>query len=183
MISKPLGFWDTVVFSDESQFAQFSDSSRVLVWRLPSQEFSLRHLQPTVKFGGFSVMIWGAIRTTGCSELVVCDVNANAEKYISILDQGLLSAFHSGKLRRRSTLFMQDGAPCHTAKKTKDWLAKERIKCLLQHIQGVSTRDLYYRQGSDTYAPTTYNPKDKMEVYHFYMLEIYLLCPPLKAVL
>ena len=28
------------------------------------------------------------------------------------------------------TLFMQDGAPCHTSKKTKDWLAKERIKCL-----------------------------------------------------
>ena len=29
MISKPVEFWDTVVFSDESRFAQFSDSSQI----------------------------------------------------------------------------------------------------------------------------------------------------------
>ena len=51
--------------------------------------------------------------------------NVNAEKYINILDQGLLPEFHSGKLHRRSIFYMQDGAPCHTAKKTKYWLAKE----------------------------------------------------------
>ena len=62
--------------------------------------------------------------------LVVCDGNVNAKKYINILNQGLLLAFHSGKLRCHSTLFMQDRDPCHTAKKTKDWLAKEGIKCL-----------------------------------------------------
>ena len=130
IISKLLEFWDTVVFSDKSRFAQFSDSGRIWVWWLPSQEFSLWHLQPTVRFGGFSLMVWDAIWTTGRSELVVCDGNVNAEKYISISDQGLLPAFHSGKLRRRSTFFMQDGAPCHIAKKTKNWLAKEGIKCL-----------------------------------------------------
>ena len=36
MTSKPLEFWDTIVFSDESRFAQFSDSSRIWVWRVPS---------------------------------------------------------------------------------------------------------------------------------------------------
>ena len=76
MISKPLEFWDTVVFSDETPFAQFSDSGRIRVWR---QEFSLLHLQPTVKFGGFLVMVWGAIWTIGRSELVVCDGSVNAE--------------------------------------------------------------------------------------------------------
>ena len=95
MISKPVEFSDTVVFSDESRFAHFSDSGRIWVWGLPSQEFTLRHLQPTVKFGGFSVMVWGAIWTAGRSELVVCDGNANAKKYISILDQGLLPALDS----------------------------------------------------------------------------------------
>ena len=129
MISKPLEFWDTIVFCDESRFAQFSDSCRIWVWWLPSQEFSLWHLQLTVKFGGLSVMIWGAIWTAGRSELVVCDGNVNGEKYINILDQGLLLAFHSRKMRRRCTRFIQDGAPCHTTKKTKDWLAKEGIKC------------------------------------------------------
>ena len=106
----------------------FLTAVQIWVWWLPSQEFSLRHLQPTVKFGGFLVMVWGAIWTAGRSELVVCDGNVNAEKYISILDQGLLPAFHSGKLRRRSTLFMQDGAPCHTVEKDKGLLGKRRDK-------------------------------------------------------
>ena len=72
-------------------------------------------------------MVWGAIWTAGRSELVVCDGNINAEKYINILDQGLLAAFDSGKLRCRCTLFMQDGALCHTAK-DKRLVGKRRDK-------------------------------------------------------
>ena len=64
----------------------------------------------------------------GRSELVVCNGHVNAKKYISILDEELLSAFNSGKLRRRCTLFVQDGALCHTAKKTKDLIVKRRDK-------------------------------------------------------
>ena len=47
-------------------------------------------------------MVWGAIWTARRSELVACDGYVNAEKY-SVLDQGLLPAFHSEKLRHHST--------------------------------------------------------------------------------
>ena len=60
-------------------------------------------------------MIWGAIWTARRFELVICDGNVNAEKQISILDQGLLPTF----LGCHSTLFMQDGAPCHTEKRQR----------------------------------------------------------------
>ena len=71
MIKKPLDFWQAVIFSDESSFAQFSCSGRVWVWRLPGQEFWMNRLQPTVKHGSFSAMVWGAIWHNGKSELVV----------------------------------------------------------------------------------------------------------------
>ena len=130
MFQRPSEFWKTIIFSDESRFAQFSDSGRIWVWRQPRQEFCLNRLQPTVKNGGFSVMVWGAIWATGRSELVECQGNINAEKYIKILEEGLLPVFSSGQLRKRRTLFMEDGAPCHTAKKTQEWQAKKGIQKL-----------------------------------------------------
>ena len=110
MISKFLEFWNIVVFSDEFWFASFLTAVESGSGRLPSQEFSLRHLQPTVKFGGFLVMVWDAIWTAGRSELVLCDGNVNAENTSAFWGQGLLTAFDNGKLRHRSTLFMRDGA-------------------------------------------------------------------------
>lgn len=130
MVERPIGFWQTVIFSDESRFAQFSDSGRIWVWRLHSQEFDLKRLQPTVKQGGFSVMVWGAIWSNGRSELIECTGNINSEKYISILQKGLLPVFSSGQMIKNNTKFMEDGAPCHTAKKTRDWQDRNGIKRL-----------------------------------------------------
>ena len=78
---------------------QFSDTGQIWVWPLPSQEFSLQHLY-IAKSTLVAFQLWSgvAIWTAGRSALVVCDGNVNAEKYISILDQGLLPVFDSGKL-------------------------------------------------------------------------------------
>ena len=90
MIKKPLDFWQAVIFSDESSFIQFSCSGCVWVWRSPDQEFWMNRLQPTVKHGGFSVMVWGAIWHDGKSKLVVYEGCINSAKYIEILKEGLL---------------------------------------------------------------------------------------------
>ena len=75
----------------------------------------------------FQCLVWGAIWTTERSELVVYDRNVNAEKYISILVQGLLYAFDSGKLHHHSILFIQDGALYYTVEK-KGLVGKRKDK-------------------------------------------------------
>uniref|UniRef100_A0A8C4Q4Z9 Transposase n=1 Tax=Eptatretus burgeri TaxID=7764 RepID=A0A8C4Q4Z9_EPTBU len=79
---------------------------------------SLNRLQPTAKHGGFSVM------------LVECVGNINSTIYISILGNGLLPVFSTGQMVKNNTLFMEDGAPCHTAKKNKEWQDGNGIKHL-----------------------------------------------------
>lgn len=142
MVGRPLSFWHNIIFSDESSFAQFSSSGRTWVWRKPNQEFNMNRLQPTVKHGGFSIMVWGAIWSTGRLELVECVNNINAEKYIAILEKGLLPIFSNGLLNKRSTLFMEDGAPCHTARKTQDWQASKGIKKLSWASQSPDTNPI-----------------------------------------
>ena len=121
MIKKPLDFWQAVIFSDESSFAQFSCSGRVWVWRSPDQEFWMNRLQSTVKHGGFSVMVWSAIWHDGKSELVVCEGHIKSAKYTEILKEGLLQIFASAHVDKSHHLFMEDGAPCHSSKMTQAW--------------------------------------------------------------
>ena len=120
MAAHPATFWHSVIFSDESKFSQFSSSSRVVVWRRPGQEFSLRHLQPTTKHSSNDVMVWAAIWLGGRSKLVHVEGTITALKYISILEEGLLPIY-STQLTKQRTVFMEDGAPPHTAKVTQRW--------------------------------------------------------------
>ena len=112
MIKKPL----TVIFFDESSFAQFSCSGRVWVWRSPDQEFWMNRLQSTVKHGGFSVMVWGAIWHDGKSELVVCEGRINSTKYMEILKEGLLPIFLPVLMLTRTIIFSWKMVPLSFSK-------------------------------------------------------------------
>jgi hypothetical protein len=129
MIHKPLHFWEKVIFSDESSFQQFATCGRTYVWRRPDQEFDLACLQPTVKHS-LSTMVWGAIWLNGRSKLVHCQGSINSVAYCRILEEGLLPIYAAGDISKQDTLFMQDGAPCHTARATLAWLQQEGISCL-----------------------------------------------------
>ena len=65
MLRKPLGFWDTIVWSDESKFNLFGSDGRIMVWRSRDEEFDPKCTVPTVKHGGGSVMIWGYFTKKG----------------------------------------------------------------------------------------------------------------------
>ena len=56
---KPLGYWENVIWSDESKFNLFGSDGKVMVWRTTTEEFDSKCTVPTVKHGGGNVKCWG----------------------------------------------------------------------------------------------------------------------------
>ncbi|GFW19775.1 transposable element Tc1 transposase [Trichonephila clavipes] len=68
-IHKPLEFWRTVIFSDESNFCIFGIKGRKLVWRKPCTALQKVHLVPTAKHDGGGVVMWGCMVSNGVGKI------------------------------------------------------------------------------------------------------------------
>ena len=112
--------WKSVIFSDESSFSLFPTSGRVYVWRQPKEAFDSDCLQPTVKHGGGSVMIWGAISWKSTGPMISLHGKINSRDYLQVLSDQVhpmvQALFPDG-----NAIFQDDNAPIHTARIVKEW--------------------------------------------------------------
>lgn len=118
--------WYSVMFSDETLIKQFySFSSNVR--RPVGQRYNARYTVPRVKQSP-SVMVWGSIAAAGRGALwfMPQGTTINARVYRDILEENL----ENFMAMRRCRIFQHDGAPCHTAKLVRDWLAEKNIEVL-----------------------------------------------------
>lgn len=112
--------WKNVIFSDECRIEMYQ-KSRLHVRRPRNDRFNHRYTLKTVKYGGFSVMVWGAIKGDGSRILFKCPDRLKSDEYQQILSVGLREIYD------KDNIFMQDGAPCHKSRSTIKFLDDNSI--------------------------------------------------------
>ena len=113
--------WQLIWFSDESRFLLERRDGRQRVYRRRRERFAPNCVRQVDRYGGGSVMVWGAMSYNGRSDLVVVQGNLTANRYIDqILRPHLLPI-----LNRQREIFQHDNARSHTAHATRDYLTNQ----------------------------------------------------------
>ena len=121
--------WNKVLWSDETKIESFCQVQHQHVWRRNRDAYKEKHLIPTVKYGGGSVMFWGCFNSRGPGALVRVDGIMNSTKYQAILAENLVPSARRLGLGRRWT-FQQDNDPKHTSRSTQKWFRDNKINVL-----------------------------------------------------
>lgn len=118
--------WHKVLFSDETTICQFG-STVTLVRRPSGTRFLPKYTVATMKHPP-KVMVWGCFSASGRGSLyfLAPGTTVNADVYIEILS----SKVPNSLMLSNCTLFQQDSAPAHTAKKVRNWMTNKRIEVL-----------------------------------------------------
>ena len=96
---KPLGYWNNVLWTDESKFILFGSDGKVMVWRTPKEELDPKCTVSTVKYGGGNVKCWGCFSSCGVRNLVFIDGNMTGEVYRDILQNNLFESMKTVESR------------------------------------------------------------------------------------
>jgi len=81
--------WKRVIWSDETKINRFGSDGRQWAWKKKGERLSERLVQPTVKFGGGSLMMWGCMSWKGVGYATRIEGRMDADLYVSILEDEL----------------------------------------------------------------------------------------------
>ena len=78
----------------------FSHNKGSYAWWRKNTAFQEKHLLPTVKFGGGSIMLWGCVASAGTGNLVKVEGCMDSTQYQQILENNVQESVTKLKLRR-----------------------------------------------------------------------------------
>jgi transposase len=122
--------WKRVIWSDETKINRLGCDGRIWIWKKPGEPLVERHIKPTVKFGGGSLMIWGCMTAKGVGYMCRVDGNMDAQLYTNILNDELLRTLDYYHLARDDIVFQHDNDPKHTSRMATNWLNENDIEVL-----------------------------------------------------
>lgn len=117
--------FNRLIFSDESRFCLTSDNK--CIWYRKG-DYDEQCFTTREKFS-ISIMVFGAIGIDYKSELVFCEKSVDALYYREVIEKSHIIPTLDEKYGEGNWIFMQDGAPAHTARITTSFLQK-RMKFL-----------------------------------------------------
>ena len=115
-----------LVFSDESRFEKTPDNK----WRrIRRGTINDNCFYKKTKFTE-GVMVWGAVSVDFRTRLMRCSKGVNATEYIEIMRSSEMIEKLNEKFGEGQWMFVQDGAPAHTAKTVTDYLTSQKVKVM-----------------------------------------------------
>ena len=119
-----------MVWSDEVKICRFGSDGRSWYWFRDTVGPHAKQAKETVKHGGGSIMVWGALTKDGVGQM--CQVTGTMDQvlYRQILESKLLGTLQDHNISKQRLIFMHDNDPKHTAKTVKEWLTNQHIKVM-----------------------------------------------------
>ena len=127
---KPAAFWDTVIFSDESSFHTHEALKGRYVWRFSGEELDPKMVQPTTKFGGHKLQVWGCLTSQGVGWACSLPEGIDGPAYLVILKNELKWTIDLYFKDFKGVIFQQDGAGPHRAKVVQEYLKRQKFSVL-----------------------------------------------------
>lgn len=129
LLKYPKWFWNRVVWSDEKKFELMGAKKRVIVYRKVGQRYKLKHVNPSMKHGGGSIMVWGCFSAFGVGSLHLINGIMNQHIYRDILVDELQFSVDLMGIGDRF-VFQQDLDPKHTAPAPMKFFTENNISVL-----------------------------------------------------
>ena len=119
--------WAGVLFSDESRLNLSHHDGRIQVFRRRGEFFANNCLIERDRFGDGSVMAWGGIMGRRKTNLIVAQVNLNAQGYINQILQPEAVPFLQ---RHGPAILMHDNVRPHVARICRQFLNRNNVNVL-----------------------------------------------------
>ena len=118
-----------MLWTDETKIELFGHNKRRYAWRQKNTAFQEKHLLPTVKFGGGSIMLWACEASAGTGNLVKVEGCVDSTQYQQTLENNVQEYVTKLKLRG-SWVFQQENDPKNCSKSTKAFMQWNKYNLL-----------------------------------------------------
>jgi len=127
--------WKSVIRSDETKINRLCSDGLQYAWVERGTTTNEKLIQPTVKFGGGSIKIWGSMAWPGVGALAEIVGTMDSEQYVEILENALVPTIE--RVAREPDLpppsqliFQQDNDPKHKSRLAMSWFEEAGVKLL-----------------------------------------------------